>query len=201
MLPPSSSFSKKLPTCRQGNPSATLVLSWMNSLDNGSKPCQRPAVDLSNSGSRNNYPLLSTLRQSGSNESYTTASKSDNMIGCSYIQLSLDLAEDDTKDIISSSTPEQGRQSPQPLAWEDGEMVDFHLKIPSQTSIRHQRRSDLRERFQIHGPTRRVGILQNLLSTVPTSLHKSKSLPGSQLRRSAAPSTSLDESFANCSSV
>lgn len=191
-LRPSSptSFSKKLPVCRRETPS-TLVSSWMTSRDNnGYKPYQprRPSMEDRSDSSRNNCnPLEHRLHRRRQNrsilESHTAAIKRDNTKRRSRSTDQLfDMSgdEDSPKDIHSSAAPPPLPDESRPTStsfcsWEeDGEMlVDFYLKIPSQTSIQRRTRSDLRQRYQPPGRTRRLGSVQNLFTTSG----KSKSMP------------------------
>lgn len=213
-LPLSSPLSKKLPPCRREIPS-TIAFSCMNSLDRGYKSCQKPAVedvwcDRSRSSEiHTKCSLVEKCRQCCSSEIHTKARKCDcdSMTGRICTQQHCDLSRDgDAKDTLSSrphfAQHECSKTSP---CWESAEtLVDFYLKIPSQTSIQHRTRSDLRERYQIHGRTRRLGIVQNLLTTsFSCSSRKAKSMPGGRLLRglSEESPTSLDDSFASSVTV
>jgi hypothetical protein len=206
--PLSSSISKKLPPSRREIP-ATLVFSCMDSLDYANKPCQKPEVQDRCDGCHNK--VENKCRQSRSSQSHTKDSKSDcdsvTRRTCSQQQCDLS-GDEDAKDIISSTTHQAHQTCTSTCSRsENGEkLVDFYLKIPSQTSIQHRTRSDLRERYQIHGRTRRLGIVQNLLTTSSStswSSRKSKSLPGGRLLRGRSDESPItfDDSFASCLSV
>lgn len=178
MLSCSSSFSKNLPACRRDN-SSTLLSSWMHSLNEDYRPpCPRSSIeDLRDS---NKHPL-GKRRLSHSIASRATARKRDSMRRRSRSADQLCYLSGDgdgTKDIHCSSVPppEESRSTKSLCSWEEEEemLVDFYLKIPSQTSIQHRTRSDLRQRYQIQGrTTRRVGTVQSLFTTSTSGKSKS----------------------------